>query len=338
MRWLIRFLIWLPITGCTQKQSTPLEPILDPNASIQALDIKDDSKLLGVSGAAQRQPHEIWLAPERTGHLVRVELKGQQILSPTAWPIIGLSPDATPSDHPTPDLESIAFLDKNRVLIGTEGRHQRAKDPIYIAQLLDQQVRIQSELTFNYKVFDIMASDNKGIEGLCVASEFAVASSEMIKEVHGQRLALVGVFRLLDEEFFPYLVKLNSSKGKLSSISCRQQEDKLIVFGIERHFGIMRLIQFEIPAPSLKLSAKLNLTKRATGSDSAPVASTQNHPQLSNPIKSVLIRDFAPEISDNLEGLIQLSSSEFFTVTDNFYGRKTGKIKAYLIKLSSDDL
>ncbi|MBX2810317.1 MAG: esterase-like activity of phytase family protein [Myxococcales bacterium] len=308
VRWAISLSFVSLAFACKRSLSPVNETALVPKATLQDQAWPNDPELTGVSGVSVRTQREIWIAPERTGNLVRVTNDNDTWGKFTPFPIVGLPsvPQTEGRKYP-PDVESLAFLNKQQVLLGTEARSIRDQDPIYIARIRDKDVVVEDQLMFDYKTFKTQARINQGIEGLCVVENTVVAASEMVDTRHGQREALIGVISLDTREFYPHRVLLRSTTGKLSAISCRSDNERIVVHGIERHFGVIRLVRFSLP-------------KRGLGET----------------VPAVLVHDLAAHFngeSHNFEGLSWVSKDTLLSVTDNFYGRRTGSTLAYLIHL-----
>ena len=293
------WIILLGLTACTGSKS-PAEPALDPSARFERIEWKDDPELLGVSGATTRKPGEIWVAPERTRKIVTISMEGTKLGPPHTRDLVGLKRGQ--------DVESITFLDNNHLLLGTESRGQRTEDPIYVARIDEKSVTIERSLTFDYTIFDMKASNNQGVEGLCSAGQFAVAASEVVQKKDSKRVALVGVFTFPDAKFAPHRIELTTDQGKLSALACHIVEGQLVVFAIERHFGIMRLVRFTL--------------------------NTKGTPEEG---KAVLVRNLSPDLKNNplnFEGIAWVSPNKLLIVTDNFYRRKMGGPAAYTLELA----
>ncbi|MEO1227594.1 MAG: esterase-like activity of phytase family protein [Myxococcota bacterium] len=293
-------LLALVATGCPAQSSgpPPNETALHPGARVTPVRLADSDALTGTSGLDLRGPGEVWMAPERTGHLVALTLKGASLTQVRDRRIDGIPEGA--------DVEALAFVPgtEGRVLLGTEAKGARAQDPILVATLEEERVHVTGALVFDYAPFGVVAEDNQGIEGLCAGEGFAVAASEAIVETSGRRFACVGRFDLPDGAMNPYRVRLASRRGKLSALTCRARDEGIEVFAIERHFGTMRLVRFLL-GPEPDVSAEL-------------------------------VKDLAPALGPeppNVEGLAWLDDARLLLVTDNHYRVKTGPTRAFIVEL-----
>ena len=296
-----RALVLIPfLAGCPSQSSVPPanETALRPGARVTPVRLGDSEALIGTSGLDVRGGSEVWLAPERTGHLVTLALEGAALMQTRRRPIDGIPKGA--------DVEALALVPgaETRVLLGTEAKGSRAQDPILVATVEEERVHVTGALVFDYAPFGVVAANNQGIEGLCAGEGFAVAASEAIVEAAGRRFACVGRFDLPNGMMRPYRVGLASQRGKLSALTCRAHEDGVEVHAIERHFGTMRLVRF--------------------------VLGTE--PEVS----AALVTDLAPALGPeppNVEGLAWLDDTRLLLVSDNHYRVKTGPTLAFIVEL-----
>ncbi len=302
---LVRVLLLCVLSGCTARPnpeapSPKAERPLAPNARLKAVAWSDNPSLLGISGADRRHDGRLWFAPERTGQLVSADWRGSDgIGPPTALPIEGMPHGL--------DLEALAFLGPNELLLGTEGRGERDEDLLLRARVEPAKVVVTGTLAFPYRLFRVRALDNRGVEGLCAAGDRVIAASETVVEREGERFAPVLVFGPDSGVVVPIEVKLTSKKGKISALACRAGPSGVEVHAIERHYGVMRLVRFVVPVGR------------------APAS-----------LAAELVVDIAQKLEDtppNLEGLVWVGENALLAVSDNHYGRKTGPPRAFLIEL-----
>jgi hypothetical protein len=69
----------------------------------------------------------------------------------------------------------------------------------------------------------------------------------MVGEEDGRRFAPVGRYDMAAERWTAFRLWLTSSTGKISALSCRTRGARIQVLAIERHFGISRLLEFDVP-------------------------------------------------------------------------------------------
>lgn len=309
------------VLGCPSRDSPP-EPELDEAARLETLAWADHEALVGVSGAALRGRSELLLAPERTGQLLVVPVTSEGLGPPRAVPIEGAPTGA--------DIEAIAVFDAEHVLLGTESQAERSTDPILLTRLGEEKAVVLRAIPFDYGRFGLRASRNQGIEGLCAVGGVVVAASEAVDTQDGRRLALVGTLRVDREaELVPHRVALRSSSGKLSALACRARRGAIEVHAIERHFGIARLVRFELPldpwssAPTgeaLEAALVRDLAPLLSGSGDSEVASALGLGPTSGP--------------PNIEGLTWIGAGALLAITDNHYGRRTGPTRAFRVHLT----
>ena len=94
------------------------------------------------------------------------------------------------------------------------------------------------------------APPNAGIEGLCTTGDFVVAGGEPVIQDRGTRWAPVARMRregLKAGVWTPFRLRLTTKRGKLSSLDCWQDDDELELYAIERHYGVGRVLYFELP-------------------------------------------------------------------------------------------
>lgn len=289
--------------GCTARPEAPRSAgpeVGGVEVRIEALRLPDDDALTGSSGVARRSLGVVWMAPERTGALVELNLRGNTLTPKRRWPIEGL-PEGT-------DVEALAFVpgSPRSVLLGTEARGSRSQDPILVADIDARGVEVRGALVFDYAPFGVVARNNQGIEGLCAVDGFAIAASEAVLEEGDRRFACVGRFTLPEGAMKPYRVGLASARGKISALTCRRDEARVVVHAIERHFGTMRLVRFTLGEES-EVSAEL-------------------------------VSDLAPALGPeppNIEGLTWIDAERLLLVSDNHYRVKTGPTRAFIVDLGA---
>ena len=300
--------------------------------AVTPIALKDAASLLGVSGL-DLQGTDAWLAPERTGALVRLRLGRERLSEARIFAVKGAPPGL--------DIEALAFLPQRpgHVALGTEARGDRNTDAILIA-VVDPgagRVHVVDRLAFSYRSFGIRAADNRGIEGLCAVDDILVAASEMVVRRAGQRWACVTRFTLEPDgklrDRRALWVRLSSREGKLSALACRRRAGSLEAYAVERHFGVTRLVRFVVPEGSAD--------DRTT-----PLEVTAD-----------VVIDLAPHLgpkAPNLEGLAWICpcatnpraqptggftpppsvEDRLLAVSDNDYGSKTGPVRAFTIALA----
>jgi hypothetical protein len=149
------------------------------------------------------------------------------------------------------ELESIAWLDASTLAIGTEADRPRGHDEVLIARLEGDGARVVARWTLPWSHWAFTAPPNAGIEGLCTTGNFVVAAGEPVLGDGAARWAPVARMERSGLEagaWAPFRLRLTSRTGKLSSLDCRLDDsDEIEVYAIERHFGVGRILSFELP-------------------------------------------------------------------------------------------
>ena len=299
--WIGAAVILVMDCGCSfaGREAPPRERALAPDSRVVASDWEDDPSLVGISGAALRGEDEVWVVPERTGTLVSLRVSEGHVSALRSLPISNW-PSGT-------DAESIAFLDRNHVVVGTETQAERDADPLFVVRIDRQRADIESAMVFDYRRFSHRAPSNRGIEGICSESGWVIAAAEAVETRDGHRYARLGVFRHPSRHLEPFRVRLASSEGKLSALACRSHDSGIEVYAIERHYGIMRLVRFV-------------LSRRGSKA----------------PVDAELVVDLAPRLGPeppNIEGLTWLRPGVLWAVADNHHGSRTGPNLGFEIHL-----
>lgn len=289
-RVLLALLGLLLLSGCPRKG--PDRPAVVQGPGYRAVTLHDP-ELLGVSGLAV-EGEDLLVVTEHQQRFLR--------LSPTpdgAYRVAANKPVLGVKE--ARDLEAIARLGPGRYAIGTETDGRRKKDRVhFLVESEDALTSTRSVSLRSKKLFGLRIKDNQGIEGLCAADGYLVAGLETVKvDESGGRFAPVAVLPPGGELFAPAWVRLLTPTGKLSSLSCRRAEDDLEVLGIERHFGVMRVIRFRLPL-------------RPTGE----VVEAELYADLEAAYRTLG--------EPNFEGLERLEGGRLVLVSDNDHGGRTG--------------
>ena len=256
----------------------------------------------GISGAASIGDGRAVLVAERRSDLLVVTLADGRLVGQV--PIDGLDPAR--------DLESVAYLSDGSFVMGTEaGADDRPTDPLYKVTSEGSSATLVETLTLSYAPWDMLMGSNHGVEGLCVAGDWLLAGVEEVIEQGGGRIAPLGVLALSGGGWRPFGIQLTTSKGKIAGLYCSQQtaDGPIEVWAIERHFGVSRVLHFEIT----------ELTSTPEGHYSLLTAE--------------VVVDLAPLQDDlpNFEGLIRLDDGRFWLVSDNDYGGVSGPTVVWIV-------
>jgi hypothetical protein len=227
----------------------------------------------GLSDLTIDDAGALWSIPERDRHVVRlVDNK------PTTFPLEGVAPGL--------DTEALAWLGDHRFVVGLEGAHD-ATAAIAYATSDGTKLVVDKPNTFSPAELGVTPTINHGIEALCGHGDDILAATEIVhQEPDGTRWAALIRIHGADTKFGK--VRLTSTKGKLSALSCTFADDGTVeVFAIERHYGVVRIVEFHV-GTDLDATAKLVL-------------------------------DLQPVLHDalNLEGIARLPNGKLVLINDN---------------------
>lgn len=201
------------------------------------------------------------------------------------------------------DLESVAFVDSNTMVFGTESKDEaRTEDAILYAAFTPTKVTVLDERTrayFSYEAYGIRPDPNRGVEALCTFNASMVAISEQVIERDGLRLAAVQIYDPLTRGWTPYEVPLTSTEGKIAGIACAGNAAAINVVAIERHYATMRLINFSVPIRGTSMQ------------------------RLSSELAVDLAESLGPK-PKNFEGIEVSSKGGVFIISDNSHGSLDG--------------
>jgi hypothetical protein len=252
--------------------------------------------LTGLSDLTTDGAGRLWAIAEHTRALVRMKADGS---APVVVALVGV-PDGL-------DVEGLAWLEGDRLVMATESDDpRRDSDLLLFARVKGPgRVEVESTVALDYRLWPIAPRGNQGIEGLCRAGRALVAAVETVLGTGDRRLAPIATYDLDRGRWAPYLVRLTTSTGKLSALSCRARAGAIDVVAIERHFEVARLIRFEVPAPAAREAAK-------------PAAPAE--------IAPVLVADLAPLLvrQENFEGLVWDGDRAIALVVDNDWAGVNG--------------
>ncbi len=211
----------------------------DPDApQVVGATLTVDGALTGFSGLDVDERGVFWAVAERGASFV---LFDPDVLEEArVMPILGV-PDGM-------DLESVALLGDRRVAVGTESRGARAVDSVLLVEAASRTAEVTGSIPVAWTLWGFdEAPDNQGVEGLCAADGVLLMAGEPVRVEGGGRVAPIGRYDPR-RDWIPYLLPLTSDEGKVSGLWCRTEEDVLEVWAIERHYGTVRLLRFEVPA------------------------------------------------------------------------------------------
>lgn len=216
-----------------------------------------DRDLPGLSDLAERPGGGRVAVAERNRALVLLD--GTPVTVSATVPLLGVPDDV--------DIEALTFLDRQRAVLGTE-RHtdQRDDDALLLATEVTAasgvKWQVQTGHKIPYRLWNLQASSNHGVEGLCALPGAAtvLAAVEHVEQRGAARLAPLGVLDWNAGRWTPYWLQLTSKDGKPSALWCEVQPDGAVqLWLIERHYGTSRIVRAVLP-PGLAAGATLQLS------------------------------------------------------------------------------
>ena len=155
-----------------------------------------------------------------------------------------------------------------------------------------------------YGPFGLAPRRNQGLEAICVVGDTVLVGLESVVEKRPPRFARLFRASLTTRVWEQYRLRLFTDTGKLSALECRREGDELFAIGIERHYGVARLLSFRMP-----LAGK--------GGDLEPT----------------MLADLAQQVQNlpNMEGIAWRRPGEVVIVVDNDNGGITGPNEAFFI-------
>ena len=262
----------------------------------------DAGEFTGLSDLTIDAAGHFWSLPERNAHLLRLNLTREHPgLDDAPIPLDGVPEGA--------DTESLVWLSDNHFAMGTETQVQsRSADVILLATVERGRAKVTETITLPYKLWHMRANANDGLEGLCSAGNQLIAGVETVEHTaDGKRFAPIGRYDLAKKTWTPYALLLTSKIGKISALACRlpKGSKEIEVVAIERHFGVSRLLHFNLPA-------------------NAPAPA---------PILPDVLVDFGQVIDavPNFEGVAWSPDGDLFIISDNDFGIVTGPTQIVVI-------
>lgn len=197
----------------------------------------------GISGVTRDDEGRFWAVSEERHELHRFA-PTWDLGSRVRVPIAGIAPGL--------ELESAAWLGHELLALGTETDDERDEDAILIVEVKRGAARVVSTSHLSWRSdLGVAAPHNAGIEGLCAAGGSVLAAGEMVIDRDGARLAPLARAPHLGAEigeWASYELELTSETGKISALDCEDGPDgALVVHGVERHFGVTRVLRFDVP-------------------------------------------------------------------------------------------
>jgi hypothetical protein len=201
----------------------------------------------GLSGLTTDGDGRLWTVAERASMLLRLGQAGADRRARV---------EGVPENT---DLEALAWLRGARFAIGTESTvTPRAADLVLVAEVDGDRAKIVERLAIPYSELPVEAESNRGIEGLCHAEGHLLAAFEQVLGDGTNRRGLI-VHRPPRGGLRVFEVMLTTKAGKFSGLECRRVGHALHVIAVERHFGVHRVITFDVPLEgnAMTLDARL---------------------------------------------------------------------------------
>ena len=215
----------LACVGCTKKE--PQGP-----GRIVAL----GTEVRGLSGLTVDDHGAFWASGEDGDAVLRID---PDTFGVTRYPVVG-GPAKT-------DLEAMAWVDGTRFILGTETQEKgRLRDVILDGRLGDSGFVVVPIGHLDYARWHLTAPNNDGLEGICHVDGLLILATELVERQRGRRWAPVGMFDPKTQSWTAHRVALTSKTGKLAAMSCRVVDGSIVALAVERHFGVSRLLRFNI--------------------------------------------------------------------------------------------
>lgn len=218
----------------------------------------------------------LWTVPENQRALVQLRDPAQ------LYSIRGIEPDL--------ELEGIAWMGDARVAVATESDTEgRESDKIYVLERHNGAFDAVSQLVFDYEHWGVQCPANVGLEAICATDSYLSVAAEVVFERASDRVAPLARYDFSARRWQPSELVLTSARGKISAMACRREGESLVYVGIERDFGITRVLTWTEPIAT---------------------PSTQVRPRV--------VHDLS-ELNINLEGVAFLSARRIAIISDNQY-------------------
>jgi hypothetical protein len=254
--------------------------------------------LVGLSGLTTDGNGTLWTVPERQRYLVPLKLDGPEPgIAGSAIPLVGVPTGL--------DTESIGWVKEQEFVLGTESQvANRKTDRVFLVRVAGGVARVFDEIVLPYTKFGLRPRGNQGLEAICVVGDTIVVGLESVVESRPPRWAHLFRASLEQRVWEPFRLRLTTATGKLSALECRRDGEGLFAIGIERHYGVARLLSFHLP-----------LTGQ--GGDIAPTT----------------LADLAAQVPGvpNMEGIAWRRSGEVAIIIDNDTGGITGPTEVFIV-------
>ena len=267
----------LVCAGCTKREPQGPGPI-----------VTLDTEVPGLSGLTSDDHGAFWAPGEDGGSVLRID---PETFGVTRYPVVGAPPGT--------DLEAMAWVDGTRFLLGTETQEKgRLQDVLLDGRLDAGRFVVTAVGKLEYARWQLTAPDNRGIEGICHVDGLFVLATELVERQRDRRWAPLGMFDPKTQAWTAHRVQLTSKTGKLAALGCKLIGESVVAIAVERHYGVSRLIRFQIPR--------------------GPEGQW---------IEPTLVADLSELVSPlpNFEGLVWMEDGSAVLVTDNKHRGTTGE-------------
>lgn len=259
----------------------------------------------GLSGLSLGPDGALWAIPEERRELLRIDHETGAV---TAYPIEGMAEGL--------EAEALSYRGDGVFVVGTETDGEgRASDDLVVLDFDGRVARVRETYQCPYDLWGLRSGHNSGIEGLCTMGLDVVVVAEITGTHEGRRFAPLA-WRSEAGEWSPYRIWLSSRTGKLAGIGCRRMPGGgAQVVAVERHFGVTRILGFDLPPPH----------------DQAPVAiEPRVLANLDDWVRSL-------EQPPNFEGVVLLDDGRVALLVDNQYrGEQTGPSELWFVTLDTE--
>lgn len=259
------------------------------------LSVLKDTRYTGLSALAVDDEGVTWALPEQQRVLLRLRREGYALrVDGQPIPIEGI--DAAV------DTESLAWVGNDTFVVGTEAEDERVTDALLWVHVRNGRGRVVRQEPLPYALWNVHATDNHGIEGLChVAGELLVAV-ETVVTVDGSRCAPTARYDIAKGRWQSGRAVLTTGTGKVSAFACRELDaESFEAVAVERHFGVTHVWRYVIPR------------RWGTAAATAP-ARPERLLDLSRALNPL----------PNFEGIAWQDTERLLLVSDNHYGGVTG--------------
>ena len=228
---------WLGLVACTLLacQATAPERRTDLLLSRIPLTVEGVS---GLSGLTTDGNGHLWTVSERDWALV--EFHDGHVLRTVTLPKMGTEVD----------IEAITWLGANRFALGTERDLQRETDDIVEVTVIGDTAQISQRWPLSYPPLGLNPEPNEGVEALCALGGdwlLAIGEPVVVDADTGVRKAPMWRVTTSGKGITHGWLELTSEEGKIAALACRPMGDEAYeILAIERHFGVMRIVGFEL--------------------------------------------------------------------------------------------